>query len=116
MLHLATLERDTQRRAWWLIYILRVGLRLPAIITSARRTVQRQAQLYAQGRSAPGPIVTNTLQSDHVTGRAFDIDMSGHRPDDVPIPVWEAAGHIGEQIGLSWGGRWRLRDFRHFQR
>ncbi len=37
------------------------------------RTPQQQATLYAQGRTAPGPIVTGTPNSNHITGRALDI-------------------------------------------
>lgn len=37
------------------------------------RSRERQAQLYAQGRTAPGKIVTWTLNSKHITGDAVDI-------------------------------------------
>lgn len=37
------------------------------------RSPQQQAALYAQGRTAPGPVVTGTTQSNHITGRALDV-------------------------------------------
>lgn len=37
------------------------------------RTPEQQAALYAQGRTAPGPIVTGTTDSNHIKGRAFDV-------------------------------------------
>ncbi len=37
------------------------------------RSPQQQLALYAQGRTAPGPIVTGTTNSNHITGRALDV-------------------------------------------
>ncbi len=37
------------------------------------RSLQQQLALYAQGRSAPGPVVTGTTQSNHITGKALDV-------------------------------------------
>lgn len=37
------------------------------------RTKQRQQELYAQGRTKPGKIVTWTLNSRHITGHAVDL-------------------------------------------
>ncbi len=37
------------------------------------RSPQQQAVLYAQGRTAPGPVVTGTTQSNHITGKALDV-------------------------------------------
>ncbi len=37
------------------------------------RSPQQQLALYAQGRTAPGPVVTGTTHSNHITGRALDV-------------------------------------------
>lgn len=37
------------------------------------RTIQRQRELYAQGRTKPGRIVTGTMKSRHITGHAVDL-------------------------------------------
>ncbi len=111
---LATLEPNTRERAYWLIWIGRY-YGAPVIISSARRTALEQQQLYAQGRSVPGQIVTNTLVSRHMTGKAFDIDMYATAADDVPLELWQAFGQVGEYLGLTWGGRWAMRDWRHFE-
>lgn len=79
------------------------------------RTPERQKQLYAQGRTKPGPKVTWTLNSNHFinpkTGK-------GHAVDLVPWPVdWshEKLGVVAEamfaaarQLGveLRWGADW----------
>lgn len=92
------------------------GVRL--LLTSTRRSISYQAYLYAQGRTTPGKIVTNAIgeQSSHVRGEGFDI---------VPIVDGKAAwdnhallddiGKIGEQLGLIWGGRFKMVDKYHFE-
>ena len=113
---IATLDPDTRIRAHWLIYYLRVFYKLPAVISEGSRTSRRQEFLFASGRSRPGPVLTGTLESSHLSGQAFDIDMHGHNRDDVPRWVWDVAGPLGEWLGLTWGGRWRSHDFGHFER
>jgi hypothetical protein len=58
------------------------GLKLTPIET--RRSQARQDSLYAQGRTAPGPVVTWTRQSYHTPGAALDFlvndDESGTDP------------------------------------
>jgi peptidoglycan L-alanyl-D-glutamate endopeptidase CwlK len=88
------------------------------LLTQGLRTFEEQAALYAQGRTAPGKVVTNARPGDslHNYGRAFDIAF--RKPDgsvtwDGP---WSKVGAIGESLGLTWGGRWRsFPDRPHFQ-
>lgn len=62
------------RRAFQIWDSLGTGYRLS--VAEGVRTKERQAELYAQGRTKPGPIVTWTLESRHITGHAVDIVMS----------------------------------------
>lgn len=111
---LATLSDFVRSRAFWLIWILRVRANLPAIVIEGRRSPARQRFLFASGRTRPGRILTDVLESKHVTGDAFDIDMWRHDPDLVHQSVWNVAGAVGQKLGLRWGGRFG--DFRHFER
>jgi RHS repeat-associated protein len=85
------------------------------------RTFAQQDQLYAQGRTAPGRIVTNAQggQSIHNYGLAFDIqifDADGTYITNGSDPAYATAGSIGESIGLEWGGNWSsIFDPSHFQ-
>jgi len=109
-----SLDQEVAVRAAWLIYVM--GLYGAHVhVTEGLRTAERQQALYAQGRTAPGPIITKTLASRHLTGRAFDIDFVGIAPGLVPQVWWDFAGLVGEWLDLRWGGRWALRDFRHFE-
>lgn len=86
----------------------------PVKIAEVRRTAARQKELYAQGRTRPGEIVTWTTKSKHITGRAFDFDFL--EPSDNSDPdAWEIAGEVGVGMGLSWGGDWNVQDLRHFE-
>lgn len=104
----STLAPDIQNRALWLLYIANwygIGL----YISEGRRSFADQQRYVARGRSL-------TLRSRHLTGRAFDVDIRGKAPDQVPLAVWTWVGRVGEYLGLRWGGRWRnLRDYRHFE-
>lgn len=116
--NIATLEPVTAKLAREHLRRL-AALGLTFKITSARRTWAEQTALYAKGRTAPGPKVTNARAgySWHNYGTAYDLTLfSGKNP------IWDSkhydtAGKIGEELGLEWGGRWtRLVDRPHFQR
>lgn len=75
------------------------------------RTTAEQNALYAQGRTAPGSIVTNapgsSYSSQHQWGIAFDFyrnDGTGAYNEDGNF--FERVGAIGKSIGLGWGGDW----------
>lgn len=80
------------------------------------RTPERQKELYAQGRTKPGPKVTWTLTSNHFVNPKTGY---GHAVDLVPYPVdWEtlskfdaiqkamfaAAKELG--VTIRWGANW----------
>jgi D-alanyl-D-alanine carboxypeptidase/LysM domain len=95
---------------------------LAILITQGLRTWEEQDALFAQGRTAPGKIVTNARggQSWHNFGLAFDIvvlDSLGKADWDTAHPGWSRAAAIGKSLGLEWGGDWsKFKDLPHFQR
>jgi len=95
------------------------------------RSADEQDKTYAQGRTAPGRIVTharggesphNDTENGHPAANAADYyplengRLLGDQTDE-DIARWEVFGHIGEACGLEWGGRWpgSRRDRPHFQ-
>ena len=94
---------------------------LSLLVTQALRTWEEQDKLYAQGRTAPGPIVTNAKggQSYHNFGLAFDVvvlDSIGKADWDTGHPGWAQAAQLGKSAGLEWGGDWtKFKDLPHFQ-
>lgn len=88
----------------------------PVIVTDGVRTLEQQRALYAQGRSAPGKVVTNadgvTKQSNHQPkadgfGHAIDcaflVDGQPSWDDSHP---WRLYGEAAKSQGLIWGGEW----------
>jgi peptidoglycan L-alanyl-D-glutamate endopeptidase CwlK len=89
-------------------------------VTQGLRTWDEQEQLYAQGRSLPGSIVTNAPpgSSYHNFGLAVDVvPMTPLGPDwDVTHPVWGQIVQTGRSVGLEAGATWRtFKDYPHFQ-
>lgn len=74
------------------------------------RTVAEQDELYSQGRTKPGAIVTyakgTTYSSQHQWGVAFDFfeNVAGHAYDNPDF--FRRVGAMAKSIGLAWGGDW----------
>ncbi|NTU52582.1 MAG: M15 family peptidase [Chlorobiaceae bacterium] len=87
-------------------------------IISGLRSWAEQDALYAQGRTAPGDMVTKARggYSNHNFGIAFDIGVfegNKYLPDS---PKYKAVGALGVDLGLEWGGNWKnMVDQPHFQ-
>lgn len=84
------------------------------------RTFPEQQAIYDQGRSAPGPIVSNAKPGDsyHQYGLAFDVVPTAylHLPDWNPSgELWAQIGAIGKNLGLYWGGDFSHPDLPHFE-
>lgn len=89
-------------------------------VVSTLRTCAEQRQLYAQGRTAPGNVVTyaDGCRSWHVWGRAADLLVVN---DDGSIAPgsdsrYDTLGSIAKSVGLGWGGNFPgFRDAGHFE-
>jgi len=98
------------------------------VITADFRSAEEQDELYAQGRTADGDIVTNAKggESYHNYGLAIDFalmningeviwdmeyDGNGNSKDD-----WSEVVEIAKSLGFEWGGDWiSFKDYPHFQ-
>lgn len=86
---------------------------VPFLVIEGLRTQARQAELYAQGRTKPGPVVTWTMKSKHIEGKAVDIapyengkidwnDLS--KFDALARAMRQAAAELG--VVIRWGADW----------
>lgn len=98
-----------------------------ARIVQGLRTWAEQDALYAQGRTAPGKIVTNAKagQSYHNYGLAVDFallhkdgSISWNMLEDLDKDKkadWLEVVEEFEKLGFSWGGHWKHPDNPHFE-
>ncbi len=87
-------------------------------ILSGLRTYEEQDELFAQGRTKPGRIVTNARAgfSNHNFGIAFDVGIFEGAKYLDESPKYKAVGVLGMDLGLEWGGNWKtIVDEPHFQ-
>ena len=83
------------------------------LVIEGVRTKERQAQLYSQGRTKPGPIVTWTMESKHIDGKAVDvvqlkngtIDWNDSKAfEELGKLMLATAKELG--VGIRWGYDW----------
>lgn len=90
------------------------------IITQGLRTIEEQNELYAQGRTKLGKIVTNAKGGDSYHNYGLAIDFALMNPDgSISWNVdekWKRVAQIGKSLGFEWGGDWKdFKDYPHFQ-
>lgn len=81
---------------------------LNVLITQTKRDNEYQAYLYAQGRTRPGSIITNSRTTTfHGAGLAVDFceNIRGHEYDDASF--FRNVAIIAKAMGFSWGGDWK---------
>ena len=108
-----------------LVHVVERALELSPVdfmVVEGFRTLARQQELYAQGRTTPGKIVTWTMKSKHLTGSAVDIapvDASGtilwgdvQAFDQMAAAMFAAAKELDIAIrhGGDWDGDGNLRE------
>lgn len=101
-----------------------------ARVTCGLRSFEEQDKLYAQGRTAPGKIVTKVKggYSYHNYGLAFDFCLLikdgkeavwSHTKDfdKDSIPDWMEFVNLFKSAGYEWGGDWKsFKDRPHLQK
>ncbi len=94
------------------------GLPFDLAVVEGLRSEARQAQLYAQGRTTPGPKVTWTMASKHrrqADGYGHAVDLApfvggkidwtaGARFDAIAHAIFAAARAAG--VAVRWGADW----------
>lgn len=99
-----------------------INVGIPLVVTQTYRDPAEQARLYAQGRTAPGPVVTNAPPgwSWHEYRLGFDVAVMDPRTGRPSWPedraLWARIGAAGKAARLEWGGDWTgIVDRPHFQ-
>ncbi|MMZ47352.1 Peptidoglycan L-alanyl-D-glutamate endopeptidase CwlK precursor [compost metagenome] len=102
---------------------------IPIVITQGLRTYDEQNQLYAQGRTKPGPVVTNAKAGYSFHNFGVAIDFALLLPDGKSVSWdmkrdgnsnreadWQEVAKIGKSLGFAWGGDWKsFKDYPHLE-
>lgn len=85
---------------------------VPFVVTEGLRTLDRQRQLKAAGKSW-------TLNSRHLTGHAVDLVDADDFKYDIPdmTKIHDAMFGASKELGypIVWGGDWKQQDTPHFE-
>lgn len=94
-------------------------------IVYGHRSNAEQAELYAQGRTKPGRVVTNAKpgQSRHNSWPSQAVDVipyingAGSWSWDHINPMADHIKRVASDLGIqaTWGGDWRMRDGAHWE-
>lgn len=92
---------------------------IDVLITCTLRSMEDQANLYEQGRTKPGKIVTNAKpgESFHNYGLAIDfVPIVNGKPAWNNLDLITQIGELAEDVGFEWAGRWkRFKEYVHIQ-
>ncbi|MBP2002556.1 peptidoglycan L-alanyl-D-glutamate endopeptidase CwlK [Paenibacillus shirakamiensis] len=102
---------------------------VPIVITQGLRSIEEQNKLYAQGRTTPGPIVTQAKggYSNHNFGMAIDFAlllqdgktvswMLTRDGDSDGQSDWVEVVKEAKALGFHWGGDWKsFKDYPHLE-
>lgn len=120
MSRIDTLEPDFQPKIQQLLDALNASTGIKWGVVQGRRTIAYQNELYAQGRTKPGQVVTKAKggQSPHNFGLAAD--LCPMKDNDFwwncPQKYWNMLGEIAEGMGLVWGGHFHsIIDYPHVE-
>ncbi|WP_085521450.1 peptidoglycan-binding protein [Tuberibacillus sp. Marseille-P3662] len=90
-------------------------------ISSGFRSFDEQAELYAQGRTTGGNVVTNAEPGESVHNYGFAVDYFltsdyGNKALWSVNDDWCRVAEIAKSLGFEWGGDWTsFKDYPHLQ-
>lgn len=82
-------------------------LGMPMRITEGYRSIARQNELYAQGRTTKGNIVTKAKGGESMHNYGVAVDFVFLKGYDVPESFWKTFGSVATSKGFEWGGSWK---------
>lgn len=101
---------------------------IDVVITDGIRPVEEQNELYAEGRSVGGDVVTNARGGESYHNYGLAIDYALRKPGGKIIwdteydgngngrADWLEVAELAKDLGFEWGGDWeRFPDYPHLQ-
>lgn len=96
---------------------------LDVLVTCTYRSYAEQGQLWDQGRTLPGQVVTHAKPGESLHNHKLALDfvplVAGKPVWDSNSPLWERIARIAQRIDprIVWGGTWspEKRDLPHLE-
>lgn len=107
--------------AAYLEAVQRTPVGVHPFITECYRSFKRSDELYAQGRTKPGPIVSKVKGGGSLHNYRLAIDfclqINGKSVWDEKHPSWKIVVDCFKERGFEWGGDWKtFKDYPHFEK
>jgi peptidoglycan L-alanyl-D-glutamate endopeptidase CwlK len=112
----ALLDREFSQRLLWVFRTMREQHGYEMVMLEGYRSAERQNRLADAGAHVTG---ARAYQSYHQSGLAADCaflrggQVVISERDEWAMRGYELYGRMAEAAGLTWGGRWTMRDFGH---
>jgi peptidoglycan L-alanyl-D-glutamate endopeptidase CwlK len=90
------------------------GQGYPLVVVETIRSKARGALMKLTGKSGNGSKSAHCKIPCKAVDCAFD-NGKGGITWDVPASWWQKYGQCAESHDLTWGGRWKMRDYNHIQ-
>lgn len=84
-------------------------------VVQGYRTFAEQDELYAQGRTKSGIIVTKAKGGQSLHNYGLAVDIMGILNNKELINPTNEVVKISKKYNLEWGGEWTTKDMPHFQ-
>lgn len=114
----ALLDQDFVQRLLVVFKLMKERHGYQMVLIEGYRSPQRQQELQAQGAHVTR---AGANMSYHQYGLAADVAffVNGRvvisERDPQVMRGYELYGEIAEQVGLTWGGRWKMQDYGHVE-
>jgi len=112
------LDEHFRRRLLLVFKLMRERYGYQLVLLEGYRSAQRQETLAAQGRHVTR---AGAHMSYHQSGRAADVAfyrdgrLAISELDPWAMEGYRRYGAIAEELGMTWGGRWQMKDFGHVE-
>lgn len=108
MARIDTLEPQMKDKVAILLARAFVATGVKWTVTDARRTMAQQAAIYAQGRTAPGKVVSNAKPGSSAHNYGLAADLAPLKKDgsiwwEAPRKIWQAMADEAVKLGLTSG-------------
>lgn len=108
MARIDTLEPQMKVKVAALLVAAQAVTGLKWVITDGRRTMAEQAAIYAQGRTAPGKVVSNARPGSSAHNYGLAADLAPLKKDGsvwwgAPRKIWQQMADESVKLGLTSG-------------